>query len=52
MEERRKNRRLALSSKLLIKRLDTDQPPKEVLETEEVAGDQPPEEILAPEERQ
>lgn len=30
MEERRKNRRLALSSKLLIKRLDTDQPPKEV----------------------
>lgn len=30
MEERRKNRRLELSSKLLIKRLDTDQPPREV----------------------
>lgn len=30
MEERRKNRRLELSSKLLIKRLDADHPPKEV----------------------
>ena len=32
--------------------MEEDQPPKKVLETEEVAGDQPPEEILAPEERQ
>lgn len=30
MEERRKNRRMELSAKLLIKRLDTDQPPREV----------------------
>lgn len=30
MEERRKNRRMELSAKLLIKRLDADHPPREV----------------------
>lgn len=30
MKERRKNRRMELSAKLLIKRLDADHPPKEV----------------------
>lgn len=30
MEERRKNRRMELSAKLLIKRLDSEEPPREV----------------------
>lgn len=30
MEERRKNRRIELSAKLLVKRLDADHPPREV----------------------